>query len=211
MSENDQKFSRTSRWSFQTSLIFWLFSEAKCEQECKYVLYSQSSCKILVCCLKFKQDVRCITKLDCAEGCVSTYPERPGTASQKSLELLRIFSKSNLTRCHRDLWGTSDSLIILPNLLRLVMSKVLQRIIVVMRCQERPWSALCLSNYVFCGQKEIYLHFECWPSCVLTISVFTPSFSLIPTRWQYRLVLSKVLRQGVLERRTVKSPTCSPL
>lgn len=72
--------------------------------------HSQSSCKILVCCLKFKQDVRCITKLDCAEGCVSTYPERPdrsaGTASQKSLELLRIFSKRNLTRCHNDLWGT---------------------------------------------------------------------------------------------------------
>lgn len=121
---------------------------------------SQSSCKILVCCLKFKQDVRCITKLDCAEGCVSTYPERPGcsagTSSQESLELLRMFSKSNLTRCHDDLRGTSDCHIILPNL-RFVMSKVLPHVILVRRVLGR----LCVFLITVCllGTKGIISSF----------------------------------------------------
>lgn len=89
------------------ALFSGCFQRQSVNKSANMYFHSQSSCKILVCCLKFKQDVRCITKLDYAEGCVSTYPERPdcsaGTTSQKSLELLRIFSKSNLTRCHNDL------------------------------------------------------------------------------------------------------------
>lgn len=69
MSENYQKFSRTRRQSVNKSANMYF--------------HSQSSCKILVYCLKFKQDVRCIMKLDCAEGCVCLLTQKGQTAVQE--------------------------------------------------------------------------------------------------------------------------------
>lgn len=162
MLENYQKFSGTSRWSFQTSLIFWLFFRGKLWTRVQICTFIRRAA------VKFEFAVWNSNKmLDVSRNwtvqkgvCLLTQKGQAAVQEQhlKSLELLRLFSKSNLTRCHRDLWGPSDSHIILPNLLRFVMSKVLQHVIVVMRCQESPWSALCLSNCVSRGQKEIYIH-----------------------------------------------------